>query len=413
MSKGLSRYKNVDSGFFLKSVLAAFITLIVLVLGQITYGINQLDILQKKIEESTSLQFEKLRLLSNAETVGVRRNASLIKMTLSKDEAERRHQYQEYVQYNNYAMNAIKQLLLLETNPKNKELLEKQAGKLQQVKRVQLEVISILQAGDIEAAKMLLLNSAIQQQNQVRDGFVNLRENQQNQVQIVLKKVQAEYESTRTAILWTGLVVTIAVVLISLAVLFRLKNHVSNIETELSDLKANQSKLHKRATRDALTGLANKSQLNRFIQQRIKKNNKAAFAVMYLDLDGFKKVNDEFGHAVGDRLLSLAAQRMQGMLRESDFIARVGGDEFIIILQSGDELELVGIIASQLIAFLGEPFSIGSIACKVGVSVGVAYYPMDGKDAGQLIHNADQAMYVAKRNGKNQYAEFDGSALEK
>ena len=103
----------------------------------------------------------------------------------------------------------------------------------------------------------------------------------------------------------------------------------------------------------------------------------------------------------------------QGMLRESDFIARVGGDEFIIILQSGDELELVGIVATQLIAFLGEPFSIGSIACKVGVSVGVAYYPMDGKDAGQLIHNADQAMYVAKRNGKNQYAEFDGSALEK
>ncbi len=413
MSKGLSRYKNLDSGFFWKSVSAAFIALIVLVLGQITYGINQLDILQKKIEESTSLQFEKLRLLSNAETVGVRRNASLIKMALSKDEAERSHQYQEYVQYNNYAMNAIKQLLQLETNPKNKELLEKQEGKLQQVKRVQLEVINILQAGDIEAAKMLLLNSAIQQQNQVRDGFVNLRENQQNQVQIVLKKVQAEYESTRTAILWTGLVVTIAVVLISLAVLFRLKNHVSNIETELSDLKANQSKLHKRATRDALTGLANKSQLNRFIQQKIKKNNKGTFAVMYLDLDGFKKVNDEFGHAVGDRLLSLAAQRMQGMLRESDFIARVGGDEFIIILQSGDELELVGIIASQLIAFLGEPFSIGSIACKVGVSVGVAYYPMDGKDAGQLIHNADQAMYVAKRNGKNQYAEFDGSALEK
>ena len=413
MSKGLSRYKNLDSGFFWKSVSAAFIALIVLVLGQITYGINQLDILQKKIEESTSLQFEKLRLLSNAETVGVRRNASLIKMALSKDEAERSHQYQEYVQYNNYAMNAIKQLLQLETNPKNKELLEKQEGKLQQVKRVQLEVINILQAGDIEAAKMLPLNSAIQQQNQVRDGFVNLRENQQNQVQIVLKKVQAEYESTRTAILWTGLVVTIAVVLISLAVLFRLKNHVSNIETELSDLKANQSKLHKRATRDALTGLANKSQLNRFIHQRIKKNNKGTFAVMYLDLDGFKKVNDEFGHAVGDRLLSLAAQRMQGMLRESDFIARVGGDEFIIILQSGDELELVGIVATQLIAFLGEPFSIGSIACKVGVSVGVAYYPMDGKDAGQLIHNADQAMYVAKRNGKNQYAEYDGSALEK
>ena len=413
MSKGLFRYKNLNSGLFLKSVLAAFITLIVLVLAQITYGINQLDILQKKIEESTSLQFEKLRLLSNAETVGVRRNGSLIKMALSKDEAERSHQYQEYVQYNNYAMNAVKQLLKLETNPKNKELLEKQAAKLQQVKRVQLEVINILQAGDIEAAKMLLLNSAIQQQNQVRDGFVNLRENQQNQVQIVLKKVQAEYESTRTAILWTGLVVTIAVVLISLVVLFRLKNHVSNIETELSDLKANQSKLHKRATRDALTGLANKSQLNRFIQQRIKKNNKATFAVMYLDLDGFKKVNDEFGHAVGDRLLSLAAQRMQGMLRESDFIARVGGDEFIIILQSSDELELVGIVASQLIAFLGEPFSIGSIACKVGVSVGIAYYPMDGKDAGLLIHNADQAMYVAKRNGKNQYAEYDGSALGK
>ena len=186
------------------------------------------------------------------------------------------------------------------------------------------------------------------------------------------------------------------------------KKHLTAIETRLINLEASRLRLHKKATRDALTGLANKSQLIRHLQQKIRKSLKRkTFAVLYLDLDGFKYVNDEFGHAVGDRLLTLAAQRMQGMLRDYDFIARVGGDEFVIIMQDGEEAKITLAVAKKLVAFLSEPFSIGTVVCKVGVSIGIAFYPEHGLDGGQLLHNADQAMYKAKQNGKSQFALYE------
>lgn len=412
MNRNLGRNGELDSDVFLKSVLAAFVILITLVLAQIGYGINQLDELQQKIEKITERQFEKLRLLSDAETLGVRRGGLLIKMSLSKDDEERKNLYTEFQQYNNNALNSIQQLLHFEKDRNEQQLLAKQLNNLQQIKIAQLEVINMLQAGNTDAAQFLLQRDVMQQQNIIRAAFVNLREHQQTQVQKMLTKAQAEYDATRNAILWTGLFVVIVVAAISYAVLRRVRKHVGNIETRLLSLEASRLRLHRKATRDALTGLANKSQLNNYLQQKIQKSaGRKSFAVMYLDLDGFKKVNDEYGHAVGDRLLSLASQRMQGMLRDCDFIARVGGDEFAIIMHDNEEIEITASVATKLIAFLGEPFSIGSVVCHVGVSVGISFYPEHGIDGAQLLHNADQAMYAAKRNGKNQYAIYKAAEL--
>ena len=410
MSRSVTKYSNLDNGFVLKSVLLAFVILIALILSQITYGINQLELLQKNIEARTAQQFEKLRLLSNAETVGVRRNSLLIKWSLSHNEAENIQLYNEFQQYDDHAMNAIRQLQQLESDPQARKLLVKQAQNLSQIKLAQLSAINLLQQGSMEAAQFLLLSNVMQQQNMVRDTFLNLRDNQQAQVQILLKKVRTEYNSTRTTIIWTGVFVVIAVILISMTVIYRLMNHVGNIENKLTSLEASRSRLHKKATRDTLTGLFNRSQLTRYLHQKTKENNLSKkFAVLYLDLDGFKNVNDEFGHVVGDRLLSLAAQRMQGMLRAYDFIARVGGDEFVIVMEDDQGIGVAKTVAQQLIAFLQEPYSIGSVVCKTGVSIGISYYPEHGKEAGELLHNADQAMYAAKNNGKNQFVQYSSS----
>lgn len=411
MSRDLDRYEELDSNVFIKSVLAAFIVLILLVLAQIGYGINQLDELQQKTEEATTHQFEKLRLLNDAESTGVRRSALLIRMSLSKDELERKSLYAEFGQNNNL-LNLVGRLYQIEKDGNERLLLDAQLKNLQKIIIAQSDVLNMLEVGNIEAAQSLLKNEVMDQQNKVRAAFVNLREHQQEQVQKMLVKTQKEYTATKNAILWTGLFVVIAVVVISFIVLRRARKHVHNIETKLISLEASRLRLHKKATRDALTGLANKSQLNSYLQQKILKHSKRkSFAVMYLDLDGFKKINDEYGHAVGDRLLALASQRMQGMLRDYDFIARVGGDEFAIIMQGNEDAGAIIAVAKKLIAFLGEPFSIGSVVCKIGVSVGLAFYPEHGIDGAQLLHNADQAMYCAKRNGKNQYAIYKATEL--
>lgn len=411
MSRDLDRYEELDSNVFIKSVLAAFIVLILLVLAQIGYGINQLDELQQKTEEATTHQFEKLRLLNDAESTGVRRSALLVRMSLSKDELERKSLYAEFGQNNNL-LNLVGRLYQIEKDGNERLLLDAQLKNLQKIIIAQSDVLNMLEVGNIEAAQSLLKNEVMDQQNKVRAAFVNLREHQQEQVQKMLVKTQKEYTATKNAILWTGLFVVIAVVVISFIVLRRARKHVNNIETKLISLEASRLRLHKKATRDALTGLANKSQLNSYLQQKILKHSKRkSFAVMYLDLDGFKKINDEYGHAVGDRLLALASQRMQGMLRDYDFIARVGGDEFAIIMQGNEDAGAIIAVAKKLIAFLGEPFSIGSVVCNIGVSVGLAFYPEHGIDGAQLLHNADQAMYCAKRNGKNQYAIYKATEL--
>lgn len=407
MKRSFNTEEELDSDVFLKSVLIAFILLIVLILAQIGYAINQLDILQEKMERNTSFQFEKIRLLSEAESLSVRRGALLIKMTLTKDEEERHNLYTEYQQYENFALNSMQQLQQLEKTPEDQQLISSQLINMKKIKVARHEVISLLQNGDIVTAQTLLQSSVLEQQNSIRILFVTLREHQQTQTQNMLTKANAEYVSAKNVILWTGLFVVIVVVMISFAVLRRAKKHVNSVETRLISLEASRLRLHKKATRDALTGLANKSQLNGYLQQKLKKTSRRkSFAVMYLDLDGFKRINDEFGHAVGDRLLTLAAQRMQGMLRDYDFIARVGGDEFVIIMQETEDSEGCILVAKKLIAFLSEPFSIGSVICRIGVSVGVSFYPEHGKDGAQLVHNADNAMYIAKKNGKNQFAIF-------
>lgn len=413
MRRNREHNHELESVMFLKFVVVAFIVLIILVLAQLAYVINQLDELQINIESNIAAQFEKMRLLSEAETISVHRSGLLIKMTLSQDEGERHHLYQEYQRTNMVSIQALQKLQALEKNDNEINRINKQINNMEQIKIVRGRVIDLLLVGNIESAQLLLQHNVIQQQNSIRSLFVNIREQQQAQVQNMLLKTKAEYKSARNAILWTGLFVSIIVSAISFMVFRWIRQHMDSIEARVINLEASRLRLHKKATRDALTGLANKSQLNNYLQQKIKKNAKRkSFAVMYLDLDGFKKINDEYGHAVGDRLLAMAALRMQGMLREHDFIARVGGDEFAIIMQNSEEKRMAVAVAQKLIAFLGEPFSIGTLACQIGVSVGIAFYPHDGTDTAQLLHNADQAMYSAKRNGKNRFVLYNINGLD-
>jgi diguanylate cyclase (GGDEF)-like protein/PAS domain S-box-containing protein len=180
-------------------------------------------------------------------------------------------------------------------------------------------------------------------------------------------------------------------------------NHYACIFTDITHHKETEIRLNYLAMHDALTGLANRNLFNSQLDHAIAraKRNARVAAVMFIDLDGFKEVNDTFGHAAGDDLLIGIAERLKGAVREADLVARLGGDEFVILLEDITTARAVARLAETLRDSVGQPVVLGTHEAFVTPSIGISIYPDDARNAAQLLERADQAMYEAKRAGKN------------
>ena len=164
-------------------------------------------------------------------------------------------------------------------------------------------------------------------------------------------------------------------------------------------LRASEARMAHMAHHDALTGLPNRAMFLQRLQQSIDRAERGGtlFALLYIDLDGFKPINDAHGHSRGDEVLRVVARRLSGLLRRSDLIARIGGDEFAIILEVEVTRAGAETVADKCRAALEEPILIDGLRLPLALSIGVAVYPQDGRDSQQLIVHADQAMYAVKR----------------
>ncbi|OOY95682.1 hypothetical protein BOW17_01575 [Solemya velum gill symbiont] len=167
------------------------------------------------------------------------------------------------------------------------------------------------------------------------------------------------------------------------------------------------------ANHDALTDLPNRLLLSELCERALEhaKREKNIMAVMYLDLDQFKPVNDKFGHSVGDEMLQSISSRLKENIRESDTIARLGGDEFSVILEKITHPKDAVKVASNIIESLGRPFEIKGNTLNIGVSIGISIYLEDGENMTSLVKNADEAMYRAKQRGRNCYEFYSEREL--
>lgn len=173
-------------------------------------------------------------------------------------------------------------------------------------------------------------------------------------------------------------------------------------------LQKTNEQLSELALYDSLTGLPNRMLLDDRMGQAAfsAERNGQSFALLFIDLDRFKAVNDSFGHAAGDALLKLAAQRLVGCVRAMDTVARIGGDEFVVVLSGIGEPGDAAMVSKKILDELSRPFFIGSHEVDISGSIGISIYPQDGKDVSKLKARADLAMYHAKRNGRNNYHFF-------
>ncbi len=185
-------------------------------------------------------------------------------------------------------------------------------------------------------------------------------------------------------------------------------NSVLAVGRDLSDRMAFEATIWKQANFDALTNLPNRQMFHDRLEHeaRLARRSGKRMALMLIDLDRFKEVNDSLGHDTGDILLIEAARRITMSVRESDTVARLGGDEFTVILPDLDDIESIDRIAQTIIDNLAEPFKLGPDEAFISASVGVTLYPDDTNELDVLFKNADQAMYAAKNAGRNRFSYF-------
>jgi diguanylate cyclase (GGDEF)-like protein/PAS domain S-box-containing protein len=186
--------------------------------------------------------------------------------------------------------------------------------------------------------------------------------------------------------------------------------HYVGVFTDITQKKESERRLEHLAHHDALTDLPNRSLFRDRLRQAIRKaaRDDQALALLFIDLDRFKEVNDTLGHVAGDQLLVEAAQRITACVRNSDTVARLGGDEFTVVLQGVEDRDAAAGIAREVIEALAAPFELGQNTVSLSASMGIALCPDDAEDPDALTEAADQAMYDAKALGRNRYNFYTG-----
>lgn len=205
---------------------------------------------------------------------------------------------------------------------------------------------------------------------------------------------------------WLALVVTATSFVVLVGTLALLSFHTRSLSISL---RGANRQLHYLGTHDALTNLPNRQQLAKRIAEAIHECTRSGsmFALLFIDLDGFKSINDSLGHSVGDDLLQACAARLCQDVRHTDIVARLGGDEFVMVAASAEDGSSAVTIADGILRRLGSEFVVNGLPLRVSASIGIALYPRDGRNTDELLHNADAAMYAAKQGGRNTFRSFE------
>lgn len=181
--------------------------------------------------------------------------------------------------------------------------------------------------------------------------------------------------------------------------------HAAIVARDITGLKQHEERLIRLAYYDALTGLANRRLFQDHFYQslHLAKRYHSNLAILYLDMDNFKRVNDTYGHSIGDELLIMVASRLAHSIRDPDTVCRISGDEFVVLLQQFEHQEDVAKVGRRILDALSQPFNLNGLSIAISCSIGASFYPQDGLNLETLLQCADAAMYTSKQQGKNHF----------
>lgn len=383
-------------------LLFGFIVQMVLMILLIGHAVWHIEGIEARVRDIVEVRNHKIRLATDLQEAAYNRHNALVYQALTGDPFERDANFQLFIRWGyevGKARNELRSMALDEVEHGN--LLDQDAL-IAEIAQLHEEISDLAARDDLSAAQARLTGELRPLNLALTQVIESLRRYERDQIHAALEEAGA---ATRHAVHlhWTlgGALLVLAAV-IALLSLRQIARHTRTIVTQMEALQEAGQRLEHEATHDPLTGLANRALFRRRMEEALNHAREEDFslAVMYVDLDDFKPINDRLGHAAGDELLRTIAQRLRGAVRVSDTVARLGGDEFALVLTGLDKSDKCPRICEQIEHGVHDPVQIAGESVTPSCSVGHALYPNDGGDVDALLAAADARMYAAKRARK-------------
>lgn len=346
------------------------------------------------LEQVMALHNAKVQLITETQVASYRRADTVQLLILETDPFRQDDIYMDYLKAGFQVGDGRNRIRALLSDDREKAILEQQDAVIAEAVELHESIADLARNGRHEQARAVFMDRVANLHETGHATFERLRNLQTQAAEEAIGTANAEYQTT----LRNSIIAILISLLISITIGLLMHRTSGRISRKLRD---NVGDLRHMALHDSLTGLLNRTAITQMIEQQLRKHD--AFALFYMDLDGFKQVNDEHGHDLGDNFLMMAAARIRARLRGIDIVARLGGDEFVALMQGVSNTEECEHVASHIIEAFELPFVHAQVHAEIGVSIGVAIAPTNGRTAAQILSAADRAMYQAKKRGRNCY----------
>ncbi|MCW8825572.1 MAG: GGDEF domain-containing protein [Gammaproteobacteria bacterium] len=399
----------VNRDRIIRSTTVAFVIIIVILLTTSLSGIFRIRDVMGQFDQVIDTNNRQANIMNQIMNLGQERSLILQSMLFTQNPFEWKGMQRDMNLIVTASTQLHEQLLALPSNEEELKLLELQQKQNTTTSIAQNKVANLVYEQRDEEAQQQLYEDAIPNQRtaiNLMKRFIALQHQQNLEKQRITQDQVGSFKGMMLLLMVVGLAVSGAIAFIIIKRLIQEIDRRNLIESELEERIAQRTqRLSFLATHDALTTLPNRTLFREQLTQSIKQSHRSKnyTAVFFMDLDGFKEINDKYGHDAGDKVLIEISRRIGETIREEDLFSRIGGDEFTIILNNLANREAALPIANKVISVTNEPIISDELELRVGISIGISFYPDDGETTDQLVSLADDAMYQAKGSGKNSY----------
>lgn len=381
------------------ATLAGYLVAFLLLAMTIAHGLGTVRTAHAHLEEVLERHNLKVRVITETQIASFRRADSIQAMILETDPFRLDQVFMASLGYGFQVGDGRNRIRTLLSSDDAKALLAEQDALIAATVPLHEQIADLTRDGRHEAARTVFTTRLAELHERGNATFQALRDLQTRAAEQAISDASQAYRKSFSN--------AVTAMLLSLIVSTGIGIAMYKASTRITErLRRNVGNLHHMALTDSLTGLHNRTAMTQLIEQQFRAGE--PFALLYMDLDGFKRVNDDHGHEIGDNLLRIAASRIRTRMRGIDSVARIGGDEFVALMQGIDQTDECEHAARHIIEAFAQPFVYEGIEVRIGISIGIALAPADGRDATEILSVADQAMYRAKNHGRNRYERHPG-----
>jgi diguanylate cyclase (GGDEF)-like protein len=377
---------------------SAFLALIVLIVALTANSIYQLSRYQDHMNRVVETNGRKIDIITRTQVAAHARTDRLLRMAIETDPFVRDALFLDFNRAGFMVGSGRRALIQLGFTSQEKSKFDDQSNHIRRIEAVQEKITDLMSRDKVEEARQVLVAEAIPLQEEFNTMLAGYRETLQRANDEALTQARKDYLHSRRMMIVYGALATILGFALGWLTLDRLAHTTRKIDQQMADLKASYRALEEEATHDPLTGLANRRLFYDRLQHALRqaKRHGKKVGVLFVDMNRFKEVNDTHGHHVGDAVLTEVAARLIKSVRESDTVARVGGDEFVVLLEDLRDRNDCYTAVKKIEESLSRDTNLYGLGLELSASIGQAIYPDDGTNEDQLIHAADAAMYNIK-----------------